>query len=263
MTAKYLVMVFVAATLCAALPAKAELTQVDNIVVAFHGGFYPTSLPRHKPVPVKVHITGSVKSTLADAPLPHLERITLAFRSPGGARGQLSGEGLATCRKHTVQPSVEKEARKLCGDALVGSGDAILQVRYPGQRSFLNKVKILFFNAPQRHGHSRIFAQAYSKMPPASFIVPVSLSRQKGPFGTTVTSVIPHNLRSSIFFKHFDMTLARTYFFHGKRRSLLSAACSAPAGFPGATFPLLQITYGFSSGRSITTTIVRSCSVQE
>ena len=262
MRAKHLVALLTAVALWVAMPAKAELTEVDDIVVSFHGGFFPTSLPRHKPVPVRVHIAGDVKSASPGASPPHLESVTLGFNSASGASGQLSGLGLATCRKRAVQPGTEQMARRRCGDALVGSGNVIIQVRYPEQKPFLNRVKILFYNSLTRHGHSRIFAQAYSKDPPTSFIVPVVVSRQKGTFGTTMTSTIPPGLSSFIYFKHFDMTLERTYFFHGKRRSLLSAACSAPVGFPGAIFPLAQITYGFDTGRSITTTIIRSCSVR-
>ena len=58
------------------------------------------------------------------------------------------------------------------------------------------------------------------------------------------------------------MTLRRTYTYHGARRSYVSAACDAPAGFPVATFPFARAAYGFADGRSLSVAIARSCTVR-
>jgi hypothetical protein len=57
------------------------------------------------------------------------------------------------------------------------------------------------------------------------------------------------------------MTLDRQYRYRGEGRSYVSAACSAPAGFPGAVFPLAKASYGFANGQTLRTTVVRSCRV--
>jgi len=248
------------ACLGAAFPAQAENAASGNILASFRGGFFPSSLPRTKPAPIRIHFAGDVKGLIPGTPPPPLWRVTFAINNSGG---HLSNYGLPTCRRRLVQPGSEKWARERCGDAIVGSGIVIYQVRLPEQLPYTNKAKVLFFNAPGRRGTSRIFAQTYSETPPASFIVPVSYSRRNGILGTIMTTVVPRSLRSFISFRHFDMTLQRTYFYRGKRRSLLSAACAAPAGFPGAIFPLAKITYDFSTGQRLTTTIVRSCTVRK
>jgi hypothetical protein len=42
-------------------------------------------------------------------------------------------------------------------------------------------------------------------------------------------------------------------------RSYLRASCPAPAGFPGAIFPLLRTSFGFDRGPTLTSTLNRSC----
>ena len=44
-------------------------------------------------------------------------------------------------------------------------------------------------------------------------------------------------------------------------RSYLSAACDAPAGFPGASFPFAHASMTFADGRTLASTLTRSCRV--
>jgi hypothetical protein len=42
-------------------------------------------------------------------------------------------------------------------------------------------------------------------------------------------------------------------------RSYLTASCPAPAGFPGASFPLVRTTLSFAGRGPISQTLTRSC----
>ena len=72
---------------------------------------------------------------------------------------------------------------------------------------------------------------------------------------------LPASAQGWAYLTHFDMTLDRRYRYRGRARSYVSAACAAPAGFPGAVFPLAKATYGFANGQRVSTTVVRSCRV--
>ena len=48
---------------------------------------------------------------------------------------------------------------------------------------------------------------------------------------------LPASLNRYGYLKRISLSLHRNYIYAGGRRSYLSAACDAPAGFPGATFP--------------------------
>ena len=88
-----------------------------------------------------------------------------------------------------------------------------------------------------------------------------SATNKGGLFGTVLSTTLPPSAQDWAYLTHFDMTLQRTYTYRGKQRSYVSAACRAPAGFPGAVFPFAKARYGFDDGREMRTTVVRSCKV--
>ena len=51
------------------------------------------------------------------------------------------------------------------------------------------------------------------------------------------------------------LRIGRRYTYRGDRRSYLSAACAAPAGFPGATFAFARGTFAFTGGQTIHPTL--------
>jgi hypothetical protein len=245
-----------ALTLALALPAQAELSQQGNLIVAFQGGLAPSKLPRRTPAPVAVTVAGDIKAT-GGAMLPQLRTISVAINRAG----RLFDKGLPTCRVKSIQPATEAEARSVCPQAIVGSGHVTVQARIPAQEPFSVKAKLLAFNGPKRHGHKLILAQVYAKSPPGAFVLAFTVKKQAGLFGTTMSTALPPSAQGWAYLSHFDMTLDRQYRYQGKERSYVSAACAAPAGFPGAVFPFARATYGFDNGQSLTTTVVRSCKV--
>ena len=58
------------------------------------------------------------------------------------------------------------------------------------------------------------------------------------------------------------MKLSRRYSAQGKRRSYISAGCPAPKGFAQVSFPLARASMSFGDGRTLTSTLTRSCRVR-
>jgi hypothetical protein len=252
-----LVALALAGLLCiGAVAADAELTQQGGLTVAFDGDLSPKTLPRHEAVPVAVRVAGDIKAT-KDAPLPQLRTISVAINRAGS----LDGRGLPTCEVKSIQPATPAEARRVCPQAIVGTGHVTAQARFPSQANFEVKAKLLAFNGPRRDGHSLILAQVYVKNPPGAFVLPFSVRSRGGLFGTTLSTSLPASAQGWAYLTHFDMTLKRLYSYKGKPRSFVSAACTAPSGFPGAVSPFAKATYGFDNGQRLTTTAVRSCRV--
>jgi hypothetical protein len=246
-----------AALLCLGIPAQAERNGDGDLVVTFNSGLNPTTLPRQTPVPVAVRVAGDVESEAGSDQLPQLRTITVAINR----QGRLFDRGLPICNVKEIQPAMEADARRICGGAIVGSGHVTLQVRIPTQGSFMVKARLLVFNGPRQNGHKLILAQAYARQPPGAFVLTFRVSRQPGLFGTVMSTTLPLETQEWAYLTHFDMTLHRTYTYRGQRRSYVSAACMAPAGFDTALFPLARATYDFASGQSLTTTVARSCQV--
>jgi len=240
-----------------ACTAQAELNHQGDLVVRFDSELVPKRLPRHRPAPIAVTVSGDVK-TKKDGQLPQLREIAVAINRSG----KLYDRGLPTCRLESIQPATEAAARRICGDAIVGHGEVTVTAAIDTQSSFAVEGKLLAFNGPRQHGRKLILAQVYTKDPPGAFVLTFKIIRRGGLYGTVMKTTLPKRAWGWAYLTHFSMTLHRVYRQGGRRRSLLSAACSAPAGFPGAVFPFAKATYGFDTGHRLTTTVVRSCKVQ-
>lgn len=238
------------------VPAGAELAQQGKLIVGFDAGLSPKTLPRHRAVPVAVRVAGRIK-TAKGGKLPQLRTITVAINSAG----RLYDKGLPTCNVKAIQPATETEAQSTCHRSIVGTGKVALQARISGQRPFPVRGKLLAFNGPRKNGKKLILAQVYSEDPPGAFVLTFTLKRKPGLFGTVMSTTLPESATGWAYLTRFEMTLDRQYRRYGEVHSYVSAACSAPAGFPGATFPFAKASFGFAGGQKLRTTVVRSCRV--
>lgn len=258
MGARFLLCAALTSVLCLVVPAQAEVARKGNLVTTFDGDLAPKRLPRKRLVPVAVRVAGSFRTT-GRAPLPQLRTISVAINRAG----RLEDVGLPTCRVARIQPATEAAAHRRCGGAIVGRGHVTVETHIESQAPFTVKGNLLAFNGPTRNGQKLILAQIYTKKPPGSFVLTFKLKRRPGLFGSVMSTSLPSSARGWAFLRHFDMTLGRRYRYRGKARSYIAAACSAPAGFPGAVFPLAKARYGFANGKTTRTTVVRSCRVTQ
>jgi hypothetical protein len=204
-----------------------------------------------------VRVAGDVINKGDPSQIPQLRTIRIAINR----EGRLFDRGLPTCNVKEIQPATEANARRVCGGALIGSGHVALLAKIPTQPLFPVKAKLLAFNGPRKNGDKLILAQAYGREPPGAFILTFRVSKQSGTFGTVMSTTLPADAQRWAYLTHFDMTLSRTYTYHGKQRSYISAACAAPAGFDTTVFPFARATYDFASGQSLSMTVARSCQV--
>jgi hypothetical protein len=243
----------VAAFAIAAL-AQAEIARKGDITVSFHGDLAPQRLPRTQAAPVAVQIGGKIKGADAADP-PVLQRIVLDIN----AHGKLQSKGLARCPLAKVSSGTSAAAKRACADALVGHGNVTSRVSLPGQGAFATNGPLLAFNARYK-GHQAIFAQVATGAPlPLTYVIVFEVTKAKGTFGTRLTGALPPIASSYGYISAFDMSLKRTYLYKGQRLSYASASCPAPAGFPGASYPLAKASYEFSGDRTLTSTLVREC----
>lgn len=238
-----------------ALPATAEVTQKNGLIVSFGGSISPRSLPRAGTAPIGVTVDGRVRTASGRLP-PALRRISLEINRAG----VLDDRGLARCRVDEIQPSSSGKALATCGEARVGSGTIAGQIVLPEQRPFPFRGRVIAFNGRRPDGGRAILAHVYTNSPFAlSVVLSFSLERTPGTFGTRLVALVPHRTRRLLHITAFRLHLGRNYSRGGRRHSYLSAGCPAPAGFPGATFPLARAAYSFVGGTTLRSTIVRSC----
>ena len=235
-------------------PASAEVIQKGSVRVAVSGSLSPRRLPRRGTAPVSVSIGGRITSTAPGGP-PQLKRVSFAFNRVG----RMDRRGLPRCRLGHINPSTSREALLACRGSLVGDGRFSANVKFPEQSPFPSVGKVLAFNGVLR-GAPAIFAHVYGTKPvPTSYVLPLLIRRGKGTFSTRLQASLPQVTGDWGYVTGLRLRLGRTFTFRGHRRSFLVAGCPAPAGFSGALFPLTRTSFAFEGGRTLTTTLTRSC----
>jgi hypothetical protein len=236
-------------------PAAAEVAREHGLIVSFGGEVTPKVLPRVGTTPVGVTIGARVRTANRHL-VPSLRRIAVEINS----NGVLDRRGLPVCRAAQIQPSNSAQALRACGPARVGSGRLRGQIVIPEQPPFPFEGRVVAFNGRTASGRPAILAHVFSSSPLAlAFVISFTVERLSGTYGIRLVAVVPRKTRQLAHVTSFSLRLQRRYTAAGRRHSFLSAGCPAPAGFPGATFPLVRAAYSFDGGTRLGSTLVRTC----
>jgi hypothetical protein len=247
-----------AAVLLGAVVASAEVRQEGNLRITFTGNFSPHSLPRDRPAPVALRVAGAI-STTDGSHAPALRRIEIGLND----KGHLSTVGLPVCTAGALQATTTEAALERCRPALVGRGSFKADLAFPGFGQLPASGPILAFNG--RHaGKQALFFHLFVGSPAqVTFVLPLTIAQgSKGQFSTVLAGNIPTLASGLGSVSEIKLKIGRNYTYKGKRRSYLSASCAAPAGFPGAIFPLARGSFQFADGRTIVTILSRDCKVR-
>lgn len=237
--------------------AAAELTQKGNLFIRFDGGISPQQLPRHALAPISVRIEGTIKVPPGETP-PALRRIRIALNQAG----HLDTTGLPKCDAREIKFGTSAAALAACEPALVGTGGIVARTKLPDQSSTTIRGNVLLFNGSV-NGRAAILGHVYQARPvPITRIIVFEIQRKAGTFGTVITGRIGPDVERNGHLKSIFLELERRYVFRGRQRAYLSAACGAPAGFTAATFPFARASMSFDDGRTLASTLVRSCGVK-
>jgi hypothetical protein len=241
----------------AASLAHAELTQRGDLFVSFSGGIAPTALPRHSRAPISVRVSGVVRTLSGERP-PALRQIKIAINRDG----HLDTRGLPVCRMRQIEASSNEQALLTCGSALVGGGSYLAKTAFPEQLAFPSDGRILAFNSVVG-GRQAILAHIYGTDPvPIVRIIVFYIQHVHGAYGTLLTGALPETINHYGYVKRLSLNLHRDYAYRGQRHSYISAACAAPPGFPRAIFPFAHASMSFADGRTLASTLTRSCKVK-
>lgn len=237
--------------------AQAALAQKGNLFIRFDGGISPRALPRHELAPVSVRVEGTIRQIGGDSP-PALRHMEVAINRAG----HLETRGLPVCKQSRIRSVTTAEAIAACGSSLVGSGGYTVRTTLPDQSDIVTPGEILLFNSRYR-GHTAVLARAFETEPlPIERVFVFRISHSGGTYGTTVSAEVPAGLSRHGYLHSIYLNLGRTYSYRGVRRSYLSASCAAPSGFNQALFPFAHASMSFDDGRTLSSTISRTCRVR-
>lgn len=252
----------IAAALLICLPigvaSARQFVQKGSLRVAFDARLLPHALPRERPAPVTVRLSGAIRTTDGSTP-PPLREISIAMNRAG----IVSVAGLPQCRASELQQTTSEAALAECRDALVGRGHFAANVNFPGTPIFPARGRALLFNASTKK-RPRLLLHLYGSTPVrAAFVLPFDIARQSsGRFGTVFSTRIPELASDQGYVTDLDLEIGRRYRYRGRERSFISASCAAPAGFPGAFYELAKATFSFSGGERLVTRLPGDCKVR-
>lgn len=239
-----------------ATPAQAELTERGDLFVRFNGGINPDALPRKQLAPISVQVEGTVKTLSGERP-PPLRQIKIELNRGG----RIDPTGLPVCSYDDIVAASPRQAMAICGSARVGNGVYRANTAFPEQDTFPSRGNIIAFNSVSR-GHDAILAHIYGTKPvPITRIIVFHIRRTPGTFGTVLTGSLPVSVNRYGYVQSIALSLFRRYTYRGRARSYISASCNAPAGFFSAFFPFARTSMTFEDGRTLSSTLTRSCAV--
>jgi hypothetical protein len=250
--------VLLCAVLLGAGLARGESKVEDGLRLSFDARFAPHSLPRDRDVPVRVDVSGAIRSVDGSRP-PQLRRISIAVNR----YGRMSTRGLPTCDRSRLESTSSKTALRRCGSALVGRGRFGANIEFPNIAPFPVEGRMLAFNG-RAGGRRAVFLHIHGTNPVEATVVLTFRIRhpRRGRYGTVLTTKIPRLASDLGYVTDVSLSFARRYRFRGEPRSFISARCAAPDGFPGAIFSFAKGTFDFAGGKRVTTAIVRDCLVR-
>lgn len=201
---------------------KREESRVGNLILADDGGIYPSTLPKRGRAPITARILGEI-STIDGSHPPALRTIDLDIEETIA----VDAVGLPVCKAKQIEATSTATAKRNCGEAIVGSGEAEVEVSFPEQAPFSATGPVVLFNGGVRGPTTLVLAHAYVAVPaPTAVITPATVTRiNRGRYGLHIEAKIPKIAGGAGSVTQVELEIGRRFTYKGERKSFLSAGC--------------------------------------
>lgn len=236
--------------------SQADVRQQGDLRVKFNAHFTPHSLPRAHAAPIQVEIRGAVSTTDGSHP-PPLRWLEVELNR----NGQLTAAGLPVCSASLLQSTTTEQALARCRSAVVGRGE--FQAVVALGEDVPTSGKVIAFNS-HLDGKPALLLHFFSGVPARfTLVVPLRITRKShGAFGTLLRTHVPKLAGGLGSITQVDLTIGRRYSSGGRKRSYLSAACSAPKGINIAPFNFARARFRFENGVEFHPKLTDFCQVR-
>jgi hypothetical protein len=236
------------AVMAAVVASASGITVKAGIIEAtFDGKISPTAFPKKEKAPVALSLEGKLKTT-DGSHIPAVKTVSLDFDKAG----ELFTKGLPTCKQGELESTLTSQAKKVCGDALVGTGRVTADIAFPEQAPFGASGPLLIFNASKGNKQA-LLLHVYAKVPaPTTFVVPVKIKKTGGKYGTNAFIKVPLITSGSGSVTSFKAKIDKKWTVKGKKESLLNVAC--PTGSLA-----VHGDFAFADGTKLSGTFTKSC----
>jgi hypothetical protein len=228
--------------------------QLPSIELGVNVGFSPKMLSKSEQSPVSVAAEGAIKELDGSPPLA-LRELTMEVDKAV----QFHAEGIPACKRSELGETVETAtALKRCGPALIGEGEATVQVDFPETEPVNIPSKLLVFKGGEKDGKTTLFIHSYFTNPiSAAVVTRVTIAKHpNGPFGTRAVAKIPPIAGGVGSMTKFNFEISRQVEVEGKRYNPVSAAC--------VDGKLRVLNLGkFEDGEKAETEVIRACTARK
>ena len=202
--------------------AKPHVIRAGNLFLRDNGGIFPSKLPRHSQTPISARIDAAIGTVDGTHP-PAVKTLNIDFDKSI----EVNARGLPICREGQLVARSTADAKKACPDAIVGSGEAEVEVAFPEQEPIDAKGPIFLFNGGVHGGTTLLFVHTYVDVPaPTAVIATVKITRiHRGHYGIHTVSQIPAIAGGAGSVIRFKLSIGRKFTYKGKKESYLTASC--------------------------------------
>jgi hypothetical protein len=202
--------------------AKPHVIRAGNLFLVDNGGISPSRLPRHEQVPIAAHIDATIGTADGTHP-PAVRTLNIDFDKSI----QVNAKGLPACRLDQLTARSTAAAKRACPDAIVGSGEAEVEVAFPEQAPIDATGPIVLFNGGVHGATTFLFVHTYVNVPaPTAVIATVKVSRiHRGHYGIHTVTQVPSIAGGAGSVTGFKLTIDRKFTYKGKLESYLTGSC--------------------------------------
>lgn len=202
--------------------ASAIKLNLGNLNMEVDGGFSPQTLPARQMVPISAWGMLRIWTRDGETP-PVLDRMRIKF----DRNGDVETRGLPHCTYRKLDNTITSDARRFCGNAIVGRGMGHAVVELPDSAPIEADAPLTIFNGPRRGGDPTVLAHAYMTVPaPTTYVVPIRIPRiNEGRFGREIDVKIPRIAGGWGTPLDGRVQVNRRWRFKGKRLSYIKARC--------------------------------------
>ncbi len=215
--------VAVLALMVTAIASATQTTlRAGNLVVTFGGTFSPKKLPKNEYVPITGKAFGEIKTTDGTHPSAFREAV-IDFDNV-----KLNAKGYPACQGAQLQARDTQAAMKVCGDAVIGSGLAHVEIAFPEQKPIVVASPLTVFNGGEKGGKVTLYFHIFITVPvPAAVVTTVTVQKKGG--GLQAVAKIPQVAGGSGSALDFQYKLGKTYSYKGEKVGYFEAKCPTGA----------------------------------
>lgn len=179
----------------------------------------PRRLPANKYVPVSWGVFGKISTSDGTHPSALREVILDVDKDV-----RINSRDHPACKRRRIEALNSKAAVKACAKALVGRGEATVELAVPENTPIRLSSRLLIFNAGEKAGVTKLLIHAFIRIPvPTAILTVVTVSKLGS--GLHTISKIPAIAEGYGSLLDFKFKLGKTYGYKGRKVGYVEAKC--------------------------------------